>query len=482
MGNDLRDILKRLDERGQLKKVDGADANLEIGTITELVCEREGPALLFDHIKGYPAGYRVATNVVQANIIGQRIAFGIPEELSKVEAVKWWKDKLAKYQPIPPIKVKTGTVMENVLKGKDIDIRKFPAPFWHELDGGRYIGTGDIVITKDPEEGWINFGTYRVMIQEDDGTIVSFYISPGKQGDVMRRKYWAKGESCPVVMCFGEDPLLFGLASTTFPWGMPEFDLAGYLKGKPIEVIEGPVTGLPIPAAAEIAIEGFGIPPSVRVKPEGPFGEWTGYYASGRRDNEPILEIKAIYYRNDPIITGQPPLKPPVSTWHPIATHSASAIWARLEAAGMLGIKGVYGHGPGERAIIVVSIKQGYIGHPKEVLCLTAVALSGSMAGKYIIVVDDDIDPANLGEVLWAVSSRCVPEDQIEIVRGHKTSRTDPSLPPEKIDRGDISMGRLLIDACRPYHRFSKFAPVNRASNELRSKIEKKWAALFAFL
>jgi UbiD family decarboxylase len=478
MYKDVRDFLQQLDEKGQLRKVDGADAHLEIGTITELVCEREGPALLFDNIKGYPAGYRVVTNIVQNNVVGQKISFGIPEEISEVEAVRWWKDKLAEYKPYPAAKVESGPVMENVLTGKNIDIRKFPAPFWHELDGGRYIGTGSMIVTKDPDEGWINFGTYRVMIQEDDGMIVSFYISPGKQGNVMRHKYWAKGESCPVVMCFGQDPLLFAMAATTFPWGMSEFDVAGYLKGKPIDVIEGPVTGLPIPAAAEIAIEGFSPPPSVKSKPEGPFGEWTGYYASGRREKEPILEIKGIYHRNDPIIHGQPPLKPPVPYAYPISTHSAGAVWARMEAAGMPGLRGVYGHGPGGRAIMVVSIKQGYIGHSKEALFLAAASLSGSMAAKTIIVVDDDIDPANLGEVLWAYSSRCNPEDQIDIVRGHKTSQTDPSLPPHKIARGDISMGRVLIDACRPYYRYNKFAPVNIASDELRSKIAEKYVAL----
>jgi hypothetical protein len=125
-----------------------------------------------------------------------------------------------------------------------------------------------------------------------------------------------------------------------------------------------------------------------------------------------------------------------------------------MEAAGMPGLRGVYGHGPGGRAIMVVSIKQGYIGHAKEALFLAAASLSGSMAAKTIIVVD------------------------VDIVRGHKTSQTDPSLPPHKIARGDISMGRVLIDACRPYYRYNKFAPVNIASDELRSKIAEKYVAL----
>jgi 4-hydroxy-3-polyprenylbenzoate decarboxylase len=317
------------------------------------------------------------------------------------------------------------------------------------------------------------------MLQDDDGTLVSYYISPGKQGDIMRRKYWAKGESCPVVISFGHDPMLFCMASTTFAWGVPELDVAGYFKGKPVEVIKGKFTGLPIPATAEIVIEGFAPPPEVRNRPEGPFGEWIGYYASGRREGEPIVEIKAIYHRDNPIILGQPPLKPPIPTSYPIPTCSAAAVWSRLEAAGMIGIRGVYGHGPGNRAIMVVSIKQSYIGQVKEVLALTAAFLTGSMAARWIIVVDDDIDPSDLPEVLWAMTSRCCPEDQIEISTGYKTSRTDPSLSPEKIERGDLTTGRLFIDACRPFYRFKKFAPVNRASDELRKKILDKWNYLF---
>jgi len=109
--DDLRGFMQRLDEIGQLKKVEGADWDLEIGTITELMAERLGPALLFDKIKGYPAGHRVLSNTVLSKI-GQRVAFNHPDEMSDVEIVRYWKDKWEQYKPVPPKVVKTGPVMD----------------------------------------------------------------------------------------------------------------------------------------------------------------------------------------------------------------------------------------------------------------------------------------------------------------------------------------------------------------------------------
>ena len=207
MIQDLRGFIDELDKRGQLRRVDGADCETEIGAITEVVADRDGPTLLFDNIKDYPKGHGVLSYACSE--IGQRIGFGLGEELSRFEIVRKWKDQWNAFKPLPPVDVQSGPVLENVLTGADVDILKFPAPKWHENDGGRYIGTGVVTITKDPDEGWVNVGTYRVMVHDEK--TVGFYISPGKHGRVMREKYWDRGQNCPVVMCFGEDILLFGL-------------------------------------------------------------------------------------------------------------------------------------------------------------------------------------------------------------------------------------------------------------------------------
>ncbi len=107
--------------------------------------------------------------------------------------------------------VSSGPILENVKTGDEIDMTIFPTPHWHELDGGRYIGTADCVITGEPEEGgWVNVGIYRVQVH--DKNTLGLYVSPGHHARIMREKYWEKGKSCPVVVTFGQDPLLFLVA------------------------------------------------------------------------------------------------------------------------------------------------------------------------------------------------------------------------------------------------------------------------------
>ena len=112
-----------------------------------------------------------------------------------------------KIELVPPVEVSTGPIKENIHLGEEVDLFEFPIPKRHEFDGGRYIGTGCIVITRDPDEGWVNFGTYRVQVH--DKPIATVYISPGKHGDVIRRKYWVKGNSCPVAVVCGQAPILW---------------------------------------------------------------------------------------------------------------------------------------------------------------------------------------------------------------------------------------------------------------------------------
>jgi 4-hydroxy-3-polyprenylbenzoate decarboxylase len=469
---DLREFLNILDRRGDLTRIEGADWNLEIGTINEIMAERKGPGILFDKIKDYPAGYRIATNLLHREDF-HKIALGIPEKFSNLEAVRYWMEKWNKFTSCPPKVVAKGPVMENIMEGKDVNILKFPAPKWHELDGGRYIGTGVEDITRDPDEGWVNLGTYRVMIHDEK--TVSFYASPGKHAVLMRQKYWAKGKDCPVVMVFGGQPSIFAAASSGLPWGVSELDMVGHMQDKPVEVIIGKETGLPFPANAEIVIEGFSPDLQKDGRPEGPFGEWTGYYASGTRQ-EPVVHIKRIYFRNEPIIHGNPPLIPPMSTGLPIPLTTGALLWRDLERLRIQGIQGVYIHGPATRIIAAISLKQKFLGHAKQVLWAAgSLLVGGACNGRYIIVVDEDIDPSNLDQVLWAVTTRVDPETAIDIVPGFLTSPLDPMLPPEKREKRDFTTAKVFINACRPFLWKDKFPPVNRVSAELKEKVMKKF-------
>ena len=222
---DLRGWMAAVDQIGELKHIDGADWDVEIGTVTEMGHHRgeQSHALLFDNIKGYPKGYRVLSNTLNTT---KRLAItlGMPTNYTRLDFVKNIKDRITNVHYTKPEVVTNGPVLENVLTGKDINMWKFPTPKWHELDGGRYIGTGSVDITRDPDDGWVNLGTYRVMIHNED--TLGFYISPGKQGRIMREKYFARGEPCKVAVSFGQDPLIYLAGGIELPRGVSEYGVA----------------------------------------------------------------------------------------------------------------------------------------------------------------------------------------------------------------------------------------------------------------
>ncbi len=301
--NDLRSFIEASKQVGDWREIKGADWNLEIGALIESAAEliTPPPMLLFDEIKGYPRGFRVAA-LLFANYKRVALALGLPHDKGKLELVRLAARKIKSSKAIPPVEVKTGPVMENVMRGDQIDLLRFPALRSHENDDGRYIGTGDTLINRDPPAGFVNMGTYRMQLHDRD--LLGLWMSPGQHGRLIAMKYWEKGESCPVVATFGPDPLCFLAANAKIPWGQSELDYVGGLRGRPLEIIKGPVTGLPIPAHAEVAIEGEVPPPSVESRDEGPFGEWPGYYSGGTLgtgERQPVIKVKAVYYRNDPI-------------------------------------------------------------------------------------------------------------------------------------------------------------------------------------
>ncbi|MBM2812703.1 MAG: UbiD family decarboxylase [Chloroflexi bacterium] len=205
--DDLRGFLAALTDADEVRTVRGADWDLELGTIDELNYERRGPALLFDEIGSYPGGFRVLTNTT-ATKRRASIALGFDPDMPEEEALTRIEEMLKSARPVPPVEVTTGPLMQNVFTGQDIDLLKFPTPRWHENDGGRYLGTGCCVILRDPDTGQVNYGAYRVMVH--DANTTGLYITPSHVGAVIRRKYWQRGQSAPVAVSFGQDPIWTG--------------------------------------------------------------------------------------------------------------------------------------------------------------------------------------------------------------------------------------------------------------------------------
>jgi len=473
--SDLREWMREAERLGELRTVLGASWQEEIGLAADVVIPvDDGPAVVFDQVPGCPKGFRVLINVFAGK--RRNMTLGFPEHLTKQELSQaFFEHYLKKQRNLAPRIVDNGPIFENILTGEDIDVASFPAPVWHAHDGGRYIGTGCFAVTMDPDERWINAGCYRAMIQ--DRKSVSLLIVVGKHADIHRQKYFNRDEPMPVVLVVGGDPLFFFAAGTEIPHGVCEFDVVGGMRGKAVELVRGKVTGLPFPANAEIALEGF-LDPKAR-KNEGPFGEWTGHYAGGST-LQPVLDIHAIYHRNDPIILGVPPLgggSDEMARYR--AVMRSAMLKQELAGAGVPDITQVWCHEVGaSRMLHGIAVKQRYPGHAKQAGALAASCGSTVYGCKFVIVVDDDVDVSNFEELMWAMSTRCDPATSIDILRRMRTTPADPRLTPEQREAGDYTNSRAIIDATRPFEWKEKFPRVNAPGPEVVRKAREKFGYL----
>jgi UbiD family decarboxylase len=467
---DLREFLARADALGEILHVRGAQWDLEMGAVAEIVNHRRSnaPAVLFDEIPGYPGGYRILTG--QNNSL-QRLALALnfPAPDSPIGFVRAYRDRMKGFRPIPPRVVPSGSIFENVDRDDAVDLYKFPVPRVHELDGGRYIGTGDIVVMRDPDSDWINASTYRVQVHNKN--TAGIWISPGKHGRQIRDKYFAARKPCPVLVSCGHDPVLAISGAFEVKYGVSEYAFAGGHRGEPIDVVLSELHKLPMPADAEIVLEGELVPGEGFT--EGPFGEFTGYYASPASE-QPILHVRRIYYRNDPIITMAVPMRPPTDHSYAAAIVRSGMIWDEIEAAGLAGVRGVWCHEAGFcRMFNVVSIKQAYAGHSKQAGMLAANCQSAAYLGRFVVVVDDDVDPTDLFDVVWAMCTRTDPVADIDFIRKAWATPLDPMIPH---DAKSFTSNRAVIDACRPFERLQDFPPVARATPELLARVKAKFA------
>ncbi|MFL6797420.1 MAG: UbiD family decarboxylase [Xanthobacteraceae bacterium] len=465
---DLRAWLEQLRAAGEVQEISGAEREVEIGGIVDLYMRKMGnPAVLFDDIPGYPRGHRILANIL-TSVRRINLTLGRSIDSSAIDLVSYWRSYMKDAKSIAPVTVKTGALLENVTSGSQIDIQKIPTPRWHEHDGGYYIGTGCMVIMQDPDSGWINYGAYRV--QSQGPQLASVMCSKGKHGDLIKRRWHERGKPCPIAVVAGMHPALFMVAGLEIPYGKNEYDVAGGLIGEPVEVIKGPRTGLPIPAQAEIAFEGF-VHPNDLVD-EGPLGEWTGYYAGGLK-KEPAIRIETFMHRDDPILLGAIPGVPPDDDSFYRGTYRSGAVWNQLEAAGIPEVKGVWAHpAGGSRLWLTVAIRQQYGGHSKQAGLIASQCHAGAYANRVVVVVDEDIDPADMDQVVWAICTRMEPREGIETLRGCWSTVLDPmAYGPD-----DPRNARIVIDACKPWSRRATFPIVARSSQEVDAKIRAKWA------
>jgi UbiD family decarboxylase len=469
---DLRVWLSKVDELEELKVIEGADWDQEIGCITDLnIPKRDGFALLFDNIKGYPPGFRVLTC---STTTPRRVAltFDLPLTTSDYELLEVFRQKLQDWdsdlQEYSPKFVDEGPVLDNVLSGTEVDLFKFPVPKWHDEDGGRYIGTGNAVITQDSESGEINLGTYRMVVH--DTKTAGLNIIPGQHAREHIRKYHARGEPCPIAVSLGHHPLILRIACREVPSGS-EYNYIGAIQKTPVKVIREEITGLPIPADSEIVLAGF-CPPGKMIE-EGPFGEFVGYYAS-KRAPAPIIEVERIYYRKDPILLGSPPGRIGDSGYYMVLVGSAM-LYNELVKYGIPGVKGVWLNEVGKQMFTTISLQQMYPGHVKQVAMFAHQSRIVGNLGRYVVVVDDDIDPTNVLDVIWALATRSDPVNDIDIIRRAKGNPLDPMIPK---NADTYFNSRAIIDACIPFERMKDFPEKIALRPDLVEQVKDKWGAI----
>jgi 4-hydroxy-3-polyprenylbenzoate decarboxylase len=305
---------------------------------------------------------------------------------------------------------------------------------------------------------------------------VTYNAAPGKHGRMHHDKYVSRGEKMPVVLVLGGDPMTFLLGGTEVPDGISEFDVAGGMRGKPLELVRGKVTGLPFPASAEIVLEGYVYPETL--VPEGPFGDWTGTYTeAGRR--RPLCEIVAVYHRHDPILLGFVPQSLPDEYSRYRAITRSALLKQNIAAAGVPGVKAVWAHEcGGSRLLYGVSISQRYDGHAVQAGHIACQCHVGAYGGRWVIVVDDDIDVTDLHELIWAALTRADPVKDIDFIRGGWNSPADPRIEPAERAKGNITSSRMIINACRPYSWRHEFPAAVKAPAEAAQRAREKFGWL----
>lgn len=465
--NDLRDFIALCEGRGELKRIKAkVDWDLELSHIAKLNEERNGPALLFENVKG--SNSPVLTSVF-TKTTRVAMALNMPMESTVFEMAKRWIEIMEK-GGTPPETVTDGPILANQKKGEDIDLTRLPVPRYFPEDGGRFFGTAVYLITKDPETGFVNVGTYRMEML--DKKSLGVLIIVGKDADVTMKKYQARKERMPAAAVIGGDPRLFLLGGSTLPYGTSEYDVVGALRGEPLEVIESDETGLPIPAHAEIVAEGYIDPDPDTYRDEGPFGEFTGYYSKGRAPR-PWLDVRRLLHRDHPIFWGTTVGRPPTANVMIHSLAKTAALWSQLNAMKIPGIKSVCFHPASGRFWAVISVKQMYPGHGRHVGLAALGTVVGNYGVKGVIVVDDDIRADDWDRVMWALSVRYNPAEDTEIIKKGRSTPLDPSLPAS--NRYIVS--RILMDATIPYEWEEKPKLVD-LDKDVVEKVKKRWSEL----
>ena len=436
---DLRDFMRLLEARGELKRVTATvDPHLEMTEICDRVLRAGGPALLFES----PTGHRMP---VLANLFGtpQRVALGMGEEtveglrevgkllafLKEPDPPRGMREAWAalpvfkKVLDMAPKTVRSGPCREVVIEANDVDLGALPVQTCWPDDAGPLITWG-LVTTRGPTRERQNLGIYRQQVIAHNRVIMRWLSHRGGALDYREWCAARPGEPFPVAVTLGADPATTLAAVTPVPDALSEYAFAGLLRGARTELVECQDGWLKVPAHAEIILEGRIYPGDDA--PEGPFGDHTGYYNEVERF--PVLTVERITHRRDPIYhstyTGRPPDEPA------ILGAALNEVFVPILRKQFPEIVDFYLPQEGcSYRVAVVTMKKAYPGHAKRVMMGVWSFLRQFMYTKFVIVTDDDIDARDWRDVIWALSTRMDPARDVTLVENTPIDYLDFASP-----------------------------------------------------
>jgi phenylphosphate carboxylase alpha subunit len=397
---DIREFIAGLEKEGEAERIEEeVDWNLEAGAMIRRSNEMGLPAPFIQKVKGYPEGCRLFGEALGNH---RRVAIAMEVD-ANTPARKLIEEYLRrKTRQIKPRIVDGGPCKENVQIGDEVDLLAFPVPMVHDGDGGRFIGTWHIDISKDPDTGWVNWGEYRHMLHSKNS--MGIEAGPHTHLGSMYQKCEASGKPLEIAIVMGAEPVSQFCAVSPTPFGVFEADVAGGIRGEPVELTKCETIDLMVPATAEIVIEGE-IKPFERMD-EGPFGEYTGYSAAHVLPR-PVIHVKAVTFRNNPVFTmtcvGMPLAESPVN----MSISWAGMFLEVLKARG-LPVTGVSLPAELSGVLVVVAVKTTSANMATEI----AHVIWGTQKGRsipYLVVVNDDVDPFDVTKVFHTLATKCHP-------------------------------------------------------------------------
>jgi 2,5-furandicarboxylate decarboxylase 1 len=400
------------------------------GVLAKLEQSSQFPAVLFRKVKG--SNFPVISNLTASY---ERLALSLGTTVH--EMVPEFARRFA--EPTPTRDIKSGPVKEVVWSGEEVDLGKLPLTVHNEFDAGKYISAG-VMIVRDPDSGVLNAGIYRHQVQ--GARQLGLFTNPAFHGDHIRRKYEERNQPMEVVIAIGHHPALLMAAASRPPGIGKELEITGSLMGEPLEMTQASTVDLPVPARAEIIIEGI-VPPGER-QFEGTFGEWPRYY-TGMGDR-PYITVKAITMRRDAICQDL------------FAAHPEHNIVGALPRMGSLYVR-IKECVPNLKAVNLPMSGGGvascYISIAKKVegeaKMAAFAAFSTHASIKHVYIVDDDIDVFNEPEVLWAMATRFEAHRDMAVIPNALGAwliptayKLDTNLP------GGVLNTKVIFDCTRP--------------------------------